>query len=76
MPMPPPVIFGVYRQLWTNLSSVPGNTLAALTNTTYNPNWPDYPDSNYTKVLTNFEGPVNVMDYYGQRFRAHGADAA
>jgi len=47
--------FGLYRQLWTGLSSAPGNTLDALTNTTYNPSWPNNPNLAYTRVYTNFE---------------------
>ncbi len=62
---------GVYRELWTNLNSSLGNTLVALTNTTYNPNWPNNPAGNYTTVYTNFEAPINTgMTYYGQRMRA------
>ena len=45
----------MYRQLWTGLTTSQGNTLAALTNTTYNPNWPNNPNANYTRVFTNFE---------------------
>ncbi|HXR03405.1 MAG TPA: lamin tail domain-containing protein, partial [Verrucomicrobiae bacterium] len=67
----PPPIFGVYRQLWTNLNSSVGNTLAALTNTSYNPNWPTNPAAAYTQVLPGFETPVNTgMNYYGQWLRA------
>lgn len=62
--------FGVYRELWTGLSPTPGNTLAALTNTTYNPNWPDRPNPAYPRVSTDFETGVNTgMNYYGQRLR-------
>ena len=68
---PPPPTFGVYRQLWTNLNSAVGNTLDALTNTAYNPNWPNNPDPAFTKIYTNFETDVNTgMNYYGQRLRA------
>ena len=67
----PPQIFGVYRQMWTNLNSTIGNTLAMLTNTTYNPNWPANPVAAYTQVLPGYETPVNTgMNYYGQRLRA------
>jgi regulation of enolase protein 1 (concanavalin A-like superfamily) len=63
--------FGVYRELWTNLSSSVGNNLAALTNTTDNPNWPTNPAAAYTHVFTNFETEINDgMDYFGQRLRA------
>ena len=66
---PPPPTFGIYQQLWTGLNQSVGNTLAALTNTTYNPNWPNNPVS--WEVLTNFMTPVNTgVDYYGQRLRA------
>ena len=62
-------VFGVYRELWTGLSDI-GDTLDALTNTAYNPNWPDYPDPAYTKVYTNFETEVDTgMNLYGQRLR-------
>ncbi|HEX4121550.1 MAG TPA: lamin tail domain-containing protein, partial [Verrucomicrobiae bacterium] len=62
---------GVYRQLWTNLSSSVGDTLAALTNTTDNPNWPNSPVPSFTHVFTNFETEINTgMNYYGQRVRA------
>ncbi len=68
---PPPPTFGVYRQLWSNLSSAVGNTLDALTNTANNPNWPNNPDPAFTRVYTNFETDVNTgMNYYGQRLRA------
>ena len=67
----PPPIFGVYRELWTNLNSTIGNTLAMLTNTAYNPNWPDNPDPAYTQLFNGFETEVNSgLDYYGQRLRA------
>jgi len=66
---PPPPAFGIYRQLWTNLNASVGDTLAALTNTTYNPNWPNNPSS--TEILTSFMTPVNTgVNYYGQRLRA------
>ena len=62
--------FGVYRQLWTNLNSNLGATLAALTNTANNPNWPNNPTASYTHVFTNFETELNTgMNYYGQRLR-------
>jgi hypothetical protein len=67
----PPPPFGVFRQLWTNLNSSVGNTLAALTNSTYNPNWPNNPDALHTKIYTNFETEANTgINYYGQRLRA------
>src|SRR5579872_2586665 len=70
-PPPPPIVFGAYRELWSGLDSSVGNTLAALTNTAYNPNWPDNPDPAYTKVFTALETEVNSgMNYYGQRVRA------
>ncbi|HEV7927356.1 MAG TPA: lamin tail domain-containing protein, partial [Verrucomicrobiae bacterium] len=62
--------FGIYRERWTNLSSSVGNTLAALTNTSDNPNWPNNPVASYTHVFTNFETEINDnMNYYGQRLR-------
>jgi regulation of enolase protein 1 (concanavalin A-like superfamily) len=64
-------IWGVYRQLWTNLNSSIGNTLTVLTNTSYNPNWPNNPVSNYTHVFTSFETEINTgLNNYGQRLRA------
>lgn len=63
--------FGAYRELWTGLSSTVGNTLGALTNRAYNPNWPDIPNTNYTAVYTTFETETNTgINYYGQRLRA------
>ena len=63
------LVFGVYRELWTNLNPNIGG-LAALTNTTYNTNWPNSPAAAYTKIYTNFETEANTgMDYYGQRLR-------
>jgi hypothetical protein len=65
-----PMPFGVYRELWTGLNQNLG-TLAALTNTAYNPNWPGNPNPPYTRVYTNFEADANTgMTYYGQRMRA------
>ena len=62
--------FGVYRELWTGLSPIPGNSLAALTNTTYNPNWPNHPNTNYTAIYPGFETETNTaLNYYGQRLR-------
>jgi len=66
----PAPIFGVYRELWPALNSSAGNSLAALTNTTLNPNWPNAPDPDDTFVLSNFETPTNTgMTCYGQRLR-------
>jgi hypothetical protein len=65
-----PATFGIYRELWTNLNSSVGNTLAALTNTTDNPNWPNIPAASYTHIFTNFETEINTgMNYFGQRLR-------
>ena len=67
----PPQIFGVYRQRWSNLDSSLGNTLMELTNTTYNPNWPNNPDPTYTGIFPGFETELNSgVNYYGQRLRA------
>jgi uncharacterized repeat protein (TIGR03806 family) len=66
----PSPVFGVYRELWTNLNAGVGNTLAVLTNTTLNPNWPANPVAAYTKIYTNFETESNTgMNNYGQRMR-------
>jgi regulation of enolase protein 1 (concanavalin A-like superfamily) len=63
--------FGIYRQLWTNLNSIIGNTLAVLTNTAHNPNWPNNPSAGYTHIYTNFETELNSgWNNYGQRLRA------
>ena len=66
----PPQIFGVYRQLWLNLNSSFGGSLAALTNTVNNPNWPNNPAAAYSQVFTNFETGLNTgLNNYGQRLR-------
>ena len=66
----PAPIFGVYRELWPALDASTGNSLAALTNTTLNPAWPNAPNQDYTFVFPNFETPTNTgMTYYGQRLR-------
>lgn len=71
-PPPPPSTLGVYRLAWTGLNSSLGNTLTALTNTTYNPNWPNNPNTSLTRFYTNFEADVNIgINYYGQRMRAY-----
>ena len=62
--------FGIYRQLWTNLNENIGNTLAMLTNTAYNPNWPNNPAASCTHVFTNFATEINTgVNYYGQRLQ-------
>src|SRR6266704_3640281 len=53
--------FGVYRQLWTGLSTTDGS-LNALTNTALNPNWPNNPNPAYTQIFTNFETETNLLD--------------
>src|ERR1051325_889912 len=65
----PAQTFGVYRELWTGLSTS-DTSLGLLTNSASNPNWPNNPNATYTKVLTNFETEVNLLDGYGQRLRA------
>jgi uncharacterized repeat protein (TIGR03806 family) len=60
---------GVYREMWTNLTTSLGSTLTALTNTTYNPNWPDNPVAAYSRVFTNCETETNILNQYGQRLR-------
>lgn len=63
-------VFGVYRELWTNLNQNVGG-LTALTNPTYNPSWPNAPVAAFTKIYTNFETEANTgLDDYGQRLRA------
>ena len=62
--------FGVYRELWTNLNASVGNSLAALTNTSYNPNWPANPAAAFSQYLGTFETATNTgMTNYGQRLR-------
>ncbi|HWD18992.1 MAG TPA: lamin tail domain-containing protein [Verrucomicrobiae bacterium] len=59
-------VFGVYRQLWTNVTS-----LNQLTNPVSNPGWPNQPTASFTHVFTNFETEINSgMENYGQRVRA------
>jgi hypothetical protein len=66
----PSPTFGIYRELWTNLNPAAGNTLDALTNTAYNPDWPNNPAASYTHIFTNFETEINTgMNYFGQRLR-------
>ncbi|TAL02925.1 MAG: hypothetical protein EPO07_06800 [Verrucomicrobia bacterium] len=60
---------GVHREMWTNLTASLGNSLTALTNTTYNPNWPNNPVTAYTRAFTNCETETNILDNYGQRLR-------
>ena len=67
----PQPVFGIYRELWTGLSPSAGNSLAALTNTIYNPNWPNNPNTNFTSIYTDFETETNTgIAYYGQRLRS------
>ncbi len=62
-------VFGVYRQLWTNLNPNIGD-LSVLTNTANNPNWPNNPAASFTHIFTNLETELNSgMNYYGQRLR-------
>src|SRR6185436_4084835 len=60
--------FGVYREMWTNLSASAGNNMSALTNTTFNTNWPANPAS--AQIFTNFESGTNLANLYGERWRA------
>ena len=55
--------YGVYREVYTNIS---GNSIANLTNAVSFPNSPG--STNFVTDL--FESPVNVLDNYGQRMRA------
>ncbi len=67
----PAPTFGIFRELWSNLNTTAGNSLAMLTNTTSNPNWPACPTVAFTKYFTNFEAEINSgKNYYGQRMRA------
>ena len=60
--------FGIYRQLWTNLNS---SSLVGLTNTAYNPNWPNNPSAGYTHIYTRLDTELNSgWINYGQRLRA------
>ena len=63
-PPAPPVVFGAYRQLWSDFYG----DLNSLTNG--NPDWPDNPNAAYTKIFTNLETEVDFLDQYGQRVRA------
>ena len=66
----PEPVFGLFRELWTDLNSSLGATLTALTNTAYNPNWPDNPNPAFTKVAVAFETDSNTgLSWYGQRLR-------
>src|SRR5712692_4622063 len=65
----PAQTFGVYRQLWTGLSTTDGS-VNALTNTTLNPIWPNNPNPAYTTIFLTFETETNLLDGYGQRLRA------
>ena len=62
--------FGVFRELWSGLSTGDAS-LALLTNTANNPNWPNNPNTNYSKVFTSFQTETDMMDGYGQRLRAY-----
>jgi hypothetical protein len=63
---------GVYRELWPNLSSSLGDTLQILTNTVYNPNWPDNPDPAFTELLPSLQTATDTgMNWYGQRLRTY-----
>lgn len=65
----PPPAFGVYAELWRGLSSSAGNSLAALTNASLNPNWPNNPTTN--SFYPGFETESNTGEtYYGRRLRA------
>jgi regulation of enolase protein 1 (concanavalin A-like superfamily) len=63
---------GVYRELWPNLNESLGDTLEILTNTLYNPDWPNQPDPAYTEVLPYFQTATDTgMNWYGQRLRTY-----
>ena len=62
---------GAYREIWSNLN-FPQNDLTYLTNTTYNPSWPNKPDPIYTTILPGLEAETNTgRNNYGQRVRAY-----
>ena len=62
--------FGVFRELWTGLNPSLGDTLAALTNSAFNPRWPDNPDPDFTDTFYAFETETNTgLLNYGQRLR-------
>ena len=58
----PAQALGVFRELWTGVAQQ-GNSLLYLTNTTYNPNWPDNPNSAYTTNLATFETLPGLGNY-------------
>lgn len=62
--------FGAYRELWTGLSTS-DTSIGALTNSAVNAAYPNSPNTNYTRILTNFETEVNYLDGYGERVRAY-----
>ena len=67
----PPPVFGISRQLWAGLGEAAGDSLAVLTNSALNPNWPENPNTNYSGILQTFETETNTgMTNYGQRLRA------
>src|SRR6185295_20043882 len=61
--------FGVFRELWSGLSTS-DTSMGLLTNSALNPNWPNNPNATYTRIFTNFETEVNLLEGYGQRLRA------
>jgi len=63
--------FGIYRELWTELS-FPQNDLTYLTNSAYNPNWPNNPNSAYTAIFTSLETETGSdWNNIGQRLRTY-----
>ena len=66
----PAQALGVFRELWTGVAQQ-GNSLLYLTNTTYNPNWPDNPNSAYTTNLATLETLPGLGNYYGERLRTY-----
>jgi len=66
----PAPAFGMYRELWTGLNPAAPNSLAMLTNSTWNPNWPANPSADYTVVYSEFETEADTgLTHYGQRLR-------
>lgn len=62
--------FAVWREGWTGLDPAAAGTLAALTNLTLNPGWPDRPDVALSTFLPAWDTEINSgLTNYGQRLR-------
>ena len=44
---------GIWRELWSNLSTT-DTSIGGLTNVANNPNWPNNPTADYTKVFSTY----------------------